>query len=95
MPPDVPACVRKFIPNNAKLAKLVVKVLNTVYGVRYLPMDLVRLTVRRAFELERDLEMEIESSIFEEKLHIYANQLRPRFIGKINQIRRQQIKRWR
>ena len=95
MPPDVQSCVRKFIPNNAPLSRLVTKVLNTVYGVRYLPMDLVRLVVRRAFELERDLEMEIDSSIFEEKITLYAHQLRPRFNSKINQIRRQQVKRWR
>jgi len=95
MPPDVQSCVRKFTPSNPKLAKMVTKVLNTVYGVRYLPMDLVRLVVRRGFELERDLEIEIDSSIFEEKITLYAHQLRPRFQSKINQVRRQQVKRWR
>ena len=95
MPPDVNASVRKFVPNSPKLSKLITKVLNTVYGVRYLPLDLVRLTVRRAFELERDLEIDVESTIFEEKLTVYARQLRPRFASKLGQIRRQQIKRWR
>lgn len=92
MPPDIQGSARKFIPNNPPLLKVVTKVLQNSFRVRTLPLDLVKLTVRRAFELERDLEMEVQSSIFEEKLSMYVNQIKPRFMSKINQLKNQSRK---
>lgn len=92
MPPDISGYVHKFIPNNAELSKLVIKVLRNVYQTPSLPLQLVKQVVERAFEQTR-MEMKIESSIFEEKLTAYASQLRPRYMAQINEIRKRG-KKW-
>jgi enoyl-CoA hydratase/carnithine racemase len=92
MPPDISGYVHKFIPNNADLSKVVIKVLRNTYQTPSLPLQLVKQVVERAFEQTR-MEMKIESSLFEEKLMIYANQLRPRYLAKINEIRKRG-KKW-
>lgn len=83
MPPDSRGLVLKFIPNHPKLAEKVYRVLSNVFRARFLPQELVKLIVRRAFEMEREQDMEIESTVFEEKLTSYAHQLRPRFMKQI------------
>jgi hypothetical protein len=88
MPPDITGCVRKFIPNNPALAQVVGKVLKSVFQVHSLPLPLVKQLVERAFEQSRSMEMKVESPIFEEKLTIYANQLRPRYLAQINEVRK-------
>lgn len=88
MPPDIGGCVRKFIPNNAALSNVVIKVLKNVFQVHTLPLPLVKQIVERAFEQSRTMDMKIESILFEEKLTSYANQLRPRFLAQINEIRK-------
>lgn len=88
MPPDINGAVRKFIPNNPRLADAVAKSLRTTFSARVLPLDLVKLVVDRGFELSRQQDMNLESKIFEEKLNAYANQLKPRFMAKINAERR-------
>jgi len=86
---DIQSAVRRFVPNNPPLSKLVIKILNQTFRVRELPLDLVRMTVQRAFELTRDLEIEIESNVFEEKLLFFVQQIKPRFLAKIQQQRQQ------
>ncbi len=93
MPPDIQGYVRKFIPNNVELAHVVTKVLKNVYQANSLPMELVKQVVERAFEQSRMAEMKVESTIFEEKLTMYASQLRPRYLAKINEIRKRG-KKW-
>lgn len=83
MPPDARSMVLKFVPNNPKIAKSTINVLNNVFGARFLPQELVKIIVRRAFELERDQQIEPESTIFAEKLSAYAQQIKPRFMKKI------------
>lgn len=88
MPPDIAGCVRKFIPNNARLAEVVIKVCRNVYPAPSLPMQLVKLLVDRAFEQSRAPDMKIDSQLFEDKLTQYANQLRPRFMSQIMDLRK-------
>lgn len=92
MPPDISGCVHKFIPNNAKLSNSVIKVLRNVFQVPSLPLPLVKQIVERAFEQSRT-EMKVDSAVFEEKLTMYANQLRPRFLAQLNEIRKKG-KKW-
>ena len=91
---DIQGAVRRFIPNNPKLLKVVTKVLTMTFRVRELPLDLVKLTVQRAFELSRDMQqMDVESTVFEEKLVMFTQQIKPRFMSKLQQ-QRQQKKSW-
>ncbi len=93
MPPDATSLVRKFIPNNPKLSNVVNKVCQNCFPSRFLPMELIKMLVTRAFELSRQTDMEVESKVFEEKLTSYANQIKPRFLAKINEMRRRG-KKW-
>ena len=93
MPPDILGAVHKFLPNNAALSTVVVKVLKNVYQVQSLPLPLVKAMVERALEQSRTMDMKVESSIFEDKLTSYANQLRPRFMSQINDMRKRG-KKW-
>jgi hypothetical protein len=92
MPPDISGYVHKFIPNNADLSKIVIKVLRNVYQSPTLPMQLVKQVVERAFEQIR-MDIKTDSHIFEEKLTMYASQLRPRYLAQINEIRKRG-KKW-
>lgn len=92
MPPDISGCVHKFIPNNAELSKIVIKVLRNVYQTPTLPLQLVKQVVERAFEQIR-MDIRSDSSIFEEKLASYASQLRPRYLSQINELRKRG-KKW-
>lgn len=93
MPPDIQGCVFKFVPNNPALSSVVIKVLKRAYQAHTLPMPLVKAVVERALEQSRMMEMKVDSVLFEEKLLSYANQLRPRFITQLNELRRQG-KKW-
>jgi hypothetical protein len=88
MPPDIRGAVAKFVPNNVALATVVQQVLKTVFQVNHLPLPLVKQVVERALEQSRTMEMKVESSIFAEKLTSYAQQLRPRYLAQLNEIRK-------
>jgi hypothetical protein len=45
--------------------------------------------VERALEQSRTMEMKMESNIFEDRLQAYVNQVCPRFIVQLNDLRRQ------
>lgn len=92
MPPDISGCVHKFIPNNPALSKVVIKVLRNVFQTPSLPLALVKQVVERAFDQSRT-EMKADSAIFEDKLVAYVNQLRPRYLAQINDIRKKG-KKW-
>jgi hypothetical protein len=92
MPPDTGACVRKFIPNNTALASIVVKVCDSVFRARTLPLPLVKLMVDRAFDQARQGD-DIKSAKFEYKLTEYANAIKPRFMAQIMDIRKRS-KKW-
>ncbi|MBX2861103.1 MAG: hypothetical protein KTR14_07700 [Vampirovibrio sp.] len=87
MPPDVAALIRKYVPNNPKLAKVVQRICDTEYRSRFLPDQLIKLIVNRGLEMVRTGYKE-EDNAFYEKLNEYAKFLRPRFIAKINEMKR-------
>jgi hypothetical protein len=87
MPPDVKACVNKFLPNNPVVANVVLKVLKNAYQTHILPMPMVKQVVERALEQSRTLDMKVESAVFEERLSSYANQLRGRYKTQLADIR--------
>lgn len=93
MPPDIQGCVFKFVPNNAPLSSVVIRVLKKTFQVHTLPLPLVKQVVERALEQSRTMDMKVESVIFEDKLLVYANQLRPRYIAQLNELRKQG-KKW-
>lgn len=92
MPIDIESAVRKYIPSNPKLHRVVARVLMSEFQVRSLPDDAVKMVVRRAFEFERDLDVDTDSSIFKAKLTEYVVAIKPRFLAKINQLRQQRAK---
>jgi hypothetical protein len=87
MPPDIQGCVHKFLPNNPVVSNVVIKVLKNTYQSHTLPLPLVKQVVERALEQSRTMDMKAESTIFEEKLSSYANQLRARYKTQLNEIR--------
>lgn len=93
MPPDIAGCVHKFVPNNAAISNVVIKVLKNVFQVHTLPLPLVKQVVERALEQSRTMDMKVESALFEEKLTSYANQIRPRYVAQLNELRKRG-KKW-
>jgi hypothetical protein len=88
MPPDITGCVYKFVPNNPAISSVVIRVLKNVFQAHTLPLPLVKQVVERALEQSRTMDMKVESAVFEEKLASYANQLRPRYIAQLNDLRK-------
>lgn len=93
MPPDITGCVYKFVPNNPAISAVVIKVLKSVFQTHTLPLPLVKQVVERALDQSRTMDMKVESAIFEDKLTSYANQIRPRYISQLNDLRKQG-KKW-
>ncbi len=93
MPPDIQGCVFKFVPNNPALSSVVIRVLKKSFQVHTLPLPLVKQVVERALEQSRTMDMKVESAVFEDKLMTYANQIRPRFVAQLNDLRKQG-KKW-
>lgn len=93
MPPDITGCVYKFVPNNPAVSSVVIKVLKQVFQSHTLPLPLVKQVVERALEQSRTMDIKVESSLFEEKLVSYSNQIRPRFVAQLNDLRKRG-KKW-
>lgn len=93
MPPDITGCVFKFVPNNAAISSVVIRVLKNVFQSHTLPLPLVKQVVERALEQSRTMDMKVESALFEDKLTSYANQIRPRYVAQLNELRKQG-KKW-
>lgn len=93
MPPDIQGCVFKFVPNNPALSSVVIKVLKKTFQAPTLPLPLVKQVVERALEQSRTMDIKVESISFEDKLLAYTNQIRPRYIAQLNEIRKQG-KKW-
>lgn len=87
MPADSQALIRKFVPNNPPMCRLLTKVNDEVFKARFLPMNLVRLLVNKALEELRRLGPEnLGKPVFEDKLMEYARTIRPRFQYEIAQL---------
>lgn len=93
MPPDIQGCVFKFVPNNPALSSVVIRVLKKSFQVHTLPLPLVKQVVERALEQSRTMDIKVESAVFEDKLMTYTNQIRPRFVAQLNDLRKQG-KKW-
>ncbi|MCE3236591.1 MAG: hypothetical protein K0Q50_2782 [Vampirovibrio sp.] len=93
MPPDITGCVFKFVPNNAAISSVVIRVLKSVFQSHTLPLPLVKQVVERALEQSRTMDMKVESAMFEDKLTSYASQLRPRYVAQLNELRKRG-KKW-
>jgi hypothetical protein len=92
MPPDIRSSVLKFIPSNTALADVVAQVLKATFQVNHLPLPLVKQVVERAMEQSRTMEVKVESNLFHDKLLAYAQQLRPRYLAQLNEIRKRGMK---
>jgi hypothetical protein len=88
MPPDIRGYVIKFIPNNTALADVVTHALKATFQVNHLPLPLVKQVVERAMEQSRTKEMKVDSAQFQDKLLMYAQQLKPRYLAQLNEIRK-------
>ena len=88
MPVDASAMCRSFLPNNPRLAEIILVVCKETYRVRFLPKTLIRLLVNRAMEEIRRGGHEImKDPIFKTKMEEHARSLHSRFkydIGHLN-----------
>jgi hypothetical protein len=88
MPVDASAMCRSFLPNNPRLAELILGVCKETYHVRFLPKNLIRTLVNRAMEEIRRGGHEImKDPIFKTKMEEHARSLHSRFkydIGHLN-----------
>jgi hypothetical protein len=88
MPVDSAAMCRSFLPNNPRLAEIILGVCKETYRVRFLPKTLIRLLVNRAMEEIRRSGHEImKDPIFKTRMEEHARSLHSRFkydIGHLN-----------
>jgi hypothetical protein len=84
---DVESLYRSFLPNNPKVAKILVQVSKDSFKARFLPKNLVRLMINRALEEVRICGTEIIADpVFVDKLTAHARSLYGRFQGQISQL---------
>ena len=87
MAADVEALYRAFLPNNPKLARVLIKVSKESYKARYLPKNLVRLMINMAIDEVRKHGTDIiKETAFEDRLHQNARTLYGRFQSEISQM---------
>jgi hypothetical protein len=92
VPADIRSAVHKFISNNAAMSDVVQSVLKHTFQVHSLPLPLVKQVVERAMEQSRTMEMKVDSVVYKEKLAIYAQSLRPRYLAQLNEVRKRGMK---
>jgi hypothetical protein len=87
MSADVEALYRSFLPNNPKVAKILIKVSKESFRARFLPKNLVRLMINLALdEVRRSGTDIISDPVFVEKLEQNARSLYGRFQSQISQL---------
>ena len=88
MPVDSAAMCRSFLPNNPRLAEIILAVCQETYHVRFLPKNLIRTLVNRAMEEIRRSGHEImKEAVFKTRMEEHARSLHSRFkydIGHLN-----------
>jgi hypothetical protein len=90
---DIEALYRAFLPNNPKVARVLIQVSKDSFRARYLPKNLVRLMINRALEEVRRSGIEIVAEpIFVQKLEEHAKSLMGRFQGEISQLNHNRAK---
>jgi hypothetical protein len=84
---DIESLYRSFLPNNPKVAKILIQVSKDSFKARFLPKNLVRLMTNRALdEVRRGGTEIIAEPIFVEKLEQHARSLYGRFQSQISQL---------
>ncbi|XVJ50719.1 MAG: hypothetical protein HEQ32_00970 [Vampirovibrio sp.] len=84
MPIDAGAMCRSFLPNNPRLAEIILMVCKDTYKARFLPKTLVRLLVNRAVdEIRRAGHEFTRDPEFVVKMTTHARSLYGRFRGEI------------
>jgi hypothetical protein len=84
---DIESLYRSFLPNNPKVAKVLIQVSKDSFRARFLPKNLVRLMINRALDEVRLGGSEIIAEpIFVEKLGQHAKSLYGRFQSQIIQL---------
>jgi hypothetical protein len=84
---DIESLYRSFLPNNPKVARILVQVSKDSFRARFLPKNLVRLMINRALEEVRICGTEIIADpIFVDKLTAHARSLYGRFQSQISQL---------
>jgi hypothetical protein len=87
MPADMDSLYRSLLPNNNKVATVLIKVSRSSFNARFLPKNLVRMMVNRSLEEIRKSGHEvIGEKGFEEALEHHARTLIGRFRAEISQL---------
>jgi hypothetical protein len=88
MPVDASAMCRSFLPNNPRLAEIILATCKEVYHVRFLPKNLIRTLVNRAMEeIRRGGHEMMKDPTFKTRMEEHARSLHSRFkydIGHLN-----------
>ena len=88
MPVDASAMCRSFLPNNPRLAELILGVCKETFRVRFLPKTLIRLLVNRAVDdISRGGHEVMKDPLFKLKMEEHARSLHGRYkyeIGHLN-----------
>lgn len=93
MPVDASAMCRSFLPNNPRLAELIVGVCKDTFRVRFLPKTLVRFLVNRAVdEIRRGGHEIMKDPLFKLKMEEHARSLHGRFRYEIGQLNSTTVK---
>ncbi len=80
---EIKTAVTKFIPNNPVLSQVIVEEMKNVFGSKMIPEEMAKMIVRFGLNLSRDMDAEVDSKVFREKLGSYIYQTRPRFMKQI------------
>jgi hypothetical protein len=87
MSADFSSLLKGMLPNNPKLANVLINVIKDSYRVRYLPRTMIRLLINRGLEEVRKNGTEIlKEPIFVEVMTRHANSFRGRFASEIGQL---------
>ncbi len=93
MPVDVTAMCRSFLPNNPRMAEIILAVCKETYKVRCLPRDLVRTLVNRGMqEIRRSGHEFMREPEFYQNMMEHARSLNSRYRGEIARLNNTGIK---
>jgi hypothetical protein len=85
MAADIPSLCRSFLPNNPRLAEIIVAVAKETYKVRFLPKNLVRMLINRAMdEVRRSGHEFMREPEFKTKIEEHARMLHARYKHEIS-----------
>jgi hypothetical protein len=87
MAADIPSLCRSFLPNNPRLAEIIVEVSKDTYKARFLPKNLVRMLINRAMdEVRRSGHEFMREPEFKTKIEEHARMLHARYRNEISML---------